>query len=180
MREVIGGITDDQLGAPTPCTDDTVADLVDHVDELTRGATGLALGDGDAMVAGRHALHREPDWQGVLADRLDALGAAWDDQAAWEGTGNVPGFDLSNETWAKIALTELVVHGWDLAVATGQRVDLPTPTLQACFDHVVAFIPDSPVPELWGPPVEVAGSAPLLDQIVGITGRTPVGANIAG
>jgi hypothetical protein len=60
-----------------------------------------------------------------------SLGKAWDDPAVWEGMGNVPGSDLSNSTWGKIALTELVVHGWDIATATGEAFDLPENTLPA-------------------------------------------------
>ena len=76
-------------------------------------------------------------------------------------------------TWAKIALTELMVHGWDLARATGQPFDLPEPTLRACLEHVAVFVPAAPLPELWDPPVAVAADAGLLDRIVAITGRTP-------
>jgi hypothetical protein len=47
------------------------------------------------------------------------LGKAWGDSAVWEGTGNVPGSDLSNEKWGKITLTEMVVHGWDIANTAG-------------------------------------------------------------
>jgi hypothetical protein len=50
--------------------------------------------------------------------------------------------------WGKITLTELVVHGWDIATATGQPFDLPEHTLQACFQHVATFVPNAPVPGL--------------------------------
>ena len=59
------------------------------------------------------------------------------------------------------------------AKATGQSLDLPEHTLQACLDHVAKFVPNAPVPALWGPPVEVAPGAALLDRIVAITGRAP-------
>ncbi len=71
------------------------------------------------------------------------------------------------------ALTELVVHGWDIATATGQPFDLPEHTLQACLEHVTAFVPNAPVPGLWGPSVDVAADAVLLDRILAITGRAP-------
>lgn len=108
-----------------------------------------------------------------MIQHVRTLGKAWDDPAAWEGTGNVPGSDLSNTTWGKITLTELVVHGWDLANATDQPLDLPEPTVQACFDHVAVFVPNAPVPDLWGPPVEVSPDASQLDRIVAITRRVP-------
>ena len=173
MRSVLDAIDDDQLQQPTPCTQYTVADLIDHVDVGVRGFTALAHGDGAGVVADSQLVYQQPGWRDLLADRLGALAAAWDDPAAWERVGEVPGSDLPNDTWAKIAFTELVVHGWDLAVATGQPFDLPEPTLQACLDHVAGFLPNAPLPELWGPPLEVPDDAPLLDQILAITGRDP-------
>lgn len=102
-----------------------------------------------------------------------ALGKAWDDPAAWHDSGNMLGSDLSNEMWGKITLTELVVHGWDICKATGQPFDLPQITLRACLDHVTTFVPNAPVPGLWGPPVGVAPDATLIERIVAITGRHP-------
>jgi len=81
--------------------------------------------------------------------------------------------ELSNELWGRITLTELVVHGWDIAVATGQPFDLPGETLRACLEHVAEFVPNAPVPGLWGPAVGVPVDATLLDRIVAATGRTP-------
>jgi uncharacterized protein (TIGR03086 family) len=121
----------------------------------------------------RSPAHFEPDWRDIVPQNLQALGKAWDDPAAWEGIGGVPGSELSNTTWGKITLTELVVHGWDIATAIGQTFDLPENTLQACFDHVAVFVPNAPLPDLWGPPIEVSPDAPLLDRIVAITGRAP-------
>lgn len=71
------------------------------------------------------------------------------------------------------ALTELVVHGWDLATATGQPFDLPAHTLEACFEQVAALVPNAPLPDLWGPPVEIRPDAALLVRIVAATGRAP-------
>ncbi len=170
MIEVVSGIANEQLVAPTPCIEYTVGDLIDHVDLVVLGATALALGR-DLPEAGYSTL--KPDWQNIVIQHVRTLGKAWDDPAAWEGTGNVPGPDLSNTTWGKITLTELVVHGWDLANATDQPFDLPEPTVQACFDHVAVFVPNAPVPDLWGPPVEVSPDASQLDRIVAITGRVP-------
>ena len=112
---------------------------------------------------------------GHVDGHVQALAVAWDDPAVWRGSTAVAGVELPNERWGMIALTELVVHGWDLARGTGQPFDLPDDTLRACLDHVAEFVPMAPFPDLWGPPVGVAADASVLDQIVAITGRTPYG-----
>jgi uncharacterized protein (TIGR03086 family) len=175
MIEVLAGVTDDQLTSSSPCTEYTVGDLIDYVDQVSRGATALAhhTAEVPGTGTGPDAAHLDPDWRDSVAQHMRELGEAWDDPAAWQGSANVPGPDLSNEMWGKITLTELVVHGWDIAKATGQPFDLPEHTLQACLDHVAKFVPNAPIPALWGPPVDVAPDATLLNRIVAITGRAP-------
>jgi uncharacterized protein (TIGR03086 family) len=154
---LVRGVRDDQLDDPTPCTEYTVRDLIAHVDQVARGA------DEPSPL--------QQGWRSTVPSRLDGLANQWSDPSAWEGTG---GLDLPNAVWGRIALTEMVVHGWDLARATGQPFELDDePSLQACLDHVAEFVPNAPVPQLWGPPADVADGAPLIDRIVAITGRTP-------
>jgi uncharacterized protein (TIGR03086 family) len=171
MVDVLAGVADDRLTSPSPCTEFTVGDLIDHVDLVAQGATALALGS--SGLPGIGCSHLQPDWRDTVTHHVRALGKAWGRPAAWEGMGNVPGSDLSNSTWGQITLTELVVHGWDITTATGQAFDLPEHTLQACFEHVAVFVPKAPLPDLWGPSVEVPPDAALLDRILAITGRAP-------
>ncbi|TCK19877.1 TIGR03086 family metal-binding protein [Pseudonocardia endophytica] len=154
---LVADVPADRLDDPTPCTDLAVRDLIAHLDQVARGAdTADPLG---------------PGWRTDVPERLDALAAEWADPAAWEGVGAL---DLPNAVWGRIVLTEMVVHGWDLARAIGRQFDLSDePTLRACLDHVAEFVPDAPVPQLWGPPAVVDEGAPLIDRIVAITGRTP-------
>jgi uncharacterized protein (TIGR03086 family) len=176
MIEVLAGIADDQLTNPTPCTEYTVGDLVDHVDQVAVGGIALARRTAELPDIGARpdAANLDTRWRHSITQHVRELGEAWDDPAAWQGKGNVPGLEqLSSETWGKVSFTELVVHGWDIAQATGQPFDLPEDLLRSCLDHVVEFVPNAPLPNLWGPPVDVAPDAALLDRIVAITGRTP-------
>lgn len=154
---LVADVTDDRLDAPTPCAGYAVRDLVAHLDQVACGADAPEpLG---------------PGWRAEVPAHLDALAAGWADPAAWAGTGPL---DLPNAVWGRIVLTEMVVHGWDLARATGRPFGLDDgPSLRACLDHVAEFVPNAPVPQLWGPPAAVADGAPLIDRIVAITGRTP-------
>lgn len=171
MTEVLAGIADDQLTGPTPCAEYTVKDLVEHVDQVSQGFVAIARKDPDA--ADTDAGDLGAAWRDDVAGHVPALGEAWDDPAAWQGSASVPGLELSSEQWGKIAFTEMVVHGWDLAKATGQTYDLPEPTLRACLDHVTVFVPNAPIPELWGQTVTLPADAPLLDRVVAVTGRQP-------
>lgn len=172
MVEVLHRVTDDQLTSSSPCADYTVADLIDHVGLVSRSSAALARRDSSEAPETEGA-HSGPGWRDSVARQVLALGEAWDEPAAWQGSTDVAGLELPNEVWGKIALTELVVHGWDIAKATGQPFDLPEHTVRACFGHVAEFVPAAPVPALWGSPVTVAPDATLLDQIVAITGRVP-------
>lgn len=177
MNDVLAGVSTQQLGDPTPCDQYDVGDLIDHVAGLCGKLTAVARKNGApgaAPAAAPSSANLPEDWRPGLAASVRELGEAWDDPASWEGTGDAGvGFELPNALWGRIALTEVVVHGWDLAHATGQPFELPEQTLRDCFDHVAAFTKEAPVEEFWGPPVEVAPDAPLLHRLLGATGRRP-------
>ncbi|NGO09483.1 TIGR03086 family protein [Streptomyces sp. HC44] len=177
MIDLLAGVGDEQLTSPTPCTEYTVRDLIDHVDDVSRAFVAVARKDAgedaDPDPGAEAAAGLGDDWRERVAKNVRALGDAWDDPTSWQGSTDGAGVNLPNDTWGKVALTEIVVHGWDIARATGQPFGLPDDTLRACFDHVAVFVPNAPVEGLWGPAVEVPAEAPILDRIVAITGRHP-------
>jgi uncharacterized protein (TIGR03086 family) len=75
---------------------------------------------------------------------------------------------------AAVALDELVVHGWDLAVATGQeyRGDEESARRSLEFAGSVGDDPEARA-GLYGPAVPVPDDAPVLDRLLGATGRDP-------
>ena len=86
------------------------------------------------------------------------------------------GVDLPGEVAGLVALDELVVHGWDVARATGQPYEVDVPSLETVQAFVAQF--SEPGMEearagLFGPVVEVPEDAPLLDRVIGLTGRDP-------
>jgi uncharacterized protein (TIGR03086 family) len=69
-----------------------------------------------------------------------------------------------------------VVHGWDVARSSGQRYEVDDASLQAVHGFVGQF--SGPGNEearagLFGPEVAVPGDAPLLERVIGMTGRDP-------
>ena len=85
------------------------------------------------------------------------------------------GVDLPAEVAGVVALNEVVVHGWDIAVASGQRFSCEPSLLEAAYGFVQATVAQHPhgSPGLFGPPVPVPDTAPLLDRLIGLTGRDP-------
>jgi hypothetical protein len=55
MIELVSGVADEQLSGPTPCTEYTIGDLIDHVDLVAQGATTLARGSEVPDTVGRIA-----------------------------------------------------------------------------------------------------------------------------
>ena len=173
------GVRDDQLGDPTPCPDYTVADLLDHIGGLALAFTLSARkedipGGGNPSADGSKL---EEGWRDRIAAQLAELGEAWTDPAAYEGMTQAGPIELPAEIAALVAIDEVTVHAWDLAVATGQAYDGDPAAVEAAHGFAASFEP----PEggaaddggLFGPPVPVPDDAPALDRLLGATGRDP-------
>lgn len=115
------------------------------------------------------------DWRTRIPQRLAALAGSWREEAAWTGMTRAGGVDLPGEVAAVVALDEVVVHGWDVAVATGQEHGCEPQLLDAVRGFVQQAVSANPhgTPGLFGPPVPVADDAPPLDRLIGLTGRDP-------
>ena len=89
--------------------------------------------------------------------------------------GVTGGLDMPGEVAGKVAINEVVVHGWDIAAATGQDYACAKELLQAAYAFVQSAVAQNPngSPGLFGPPVKVPDDAPLLDRLIGLTGRDP-------
>jgi uncharacterized protein (TIGR03086 family) len=175
VARVIAGVRDDQLTDPTPCTGTSVAAMLDHFVGLTvafrLGAekspqSGAPRADADQLPA---------DWRERLPQQLAALVAAWQPPSAWEGITEVAGAKLPAAAMGVIALNEVLVHGWDLAVATGQRYDVDPAAAQRCLQFVTELAAGAPEVRngMFGPEVPVAAEASVFDRLLGQTGRNP-------
>jgi uncharacterized protein (TIGR03086 family) len=178
MAELIRQLPDEALGNPTPC-DMPLGALLDHVRTLTLAFTAAAQRDFSAFGGpppAPDAASLGDDWRERLPRSLDELATAWDDPKAWDGMTKAGGLDLPGEMAGLIALDEVVVHGWDVARSSGQPYDVEPDLLEAVHEFVAPLAePDTPIPRegLFGPPVPVPADAPLLDRIIGLTGRDP-------
>ncbi|MFD5662964.1 TIGR03086 family metal-binding protein [Streptomyces hirsutus] len=188
------GVTDAQLADGTPCPRYAVRHLLGHLAGLSvafRDAGRKDLGvttdtSPDTALPDLRPGRREDlpavldelaeVWREDLPAVLDELAEVWRDPRAWTGMTRAGGVDLPGEVAGAVAADELVVHGWDLARATGQAYAPDPAALEAAHTFLLAAAaePGQDGGEgIFGPVVHVPSDAPLLDRTVGLSGRDP-------
>ena len=176
VTRLLDNLLDDDLRRPTPCPEYTVGGMLDHFMGLTLAFTGGAEKSGQASPPpAPGAQDPDPDWRTLLPQRLDDLAAAWREPGAWDGETTVGGVTLPAQQHGLFALDELVMHGWDLARATGQQFRVDDATLAAVLGLLEqsAELPQEQRAGLFGPVVEIPSGASDLDQAVAYAGRRP-------
>jgi uncharacterized protein (TIGR03086 family) len=172
------GVADDQLTGPTPCPGTAVRNLLGHLLGLSaafRDAGRKHLGETTNTDPGSVVPDIDDDghWRMELPKLLDELTATWRNPEAWEGMTQAGGFTFPASEAGRVALNELVVHGWDLARATGQPYDPDTASLEVSYAMLAPSAHDRPPGGPFGPAVDVPAEAPLLDRVIGLSGRDP-------
>jgi uncharacterized protein (TIGR03086 family) len=155
-----------------------LGELIFHVDGFAQVFTLSArkdLGPRTATPPDPTGASLEPGWQARAAEHLAALGDAWQAEDAWDGMTQAGGVDLPGAIAGRIALDELVVHGWDIARCTGQPFTATEADLREVEAAVRQFRGDNPgeMPGLFGPVVPVPDDASSLDRLLSLTGRDP-------
>ena len=172
---VVTSLVDQQLDLPTPCPQACVGDLIDHLGVFAvrfLAAARKAVEDRTSAPPPPSRANLTPDWRDRISRDLLALADAWQDPKAWEGSTYAGGMEMPAEVVGLVALDELVVHGWDVAVATGQRYEPAAPEIEAATAFVTSF--DAPRDgTLFGPIIPIADNATQLDRLLGLTGRDP-------
>jgi uncharacterized protein (TIGR03086 family) len=173
--DVLANVTDEQLAAGTPCDPMRLRDLVQHIGGLSLAFAAAARKDFGPLTdtPPESTGELEADWRTSFPARLADLAKAWSDPAAWEGMSRAGGVDFPAEIGGLIALTEVVIHGWDVARVTGQPYDVDPESAAAVLRNVEQTAAEGPVEGLFGPAVPIADDAPVLDRIVALSGRDP-------
>jgi uncharacterized protein (TIGR03086 family) len=177
LAALIEDVPDGRLDQPTPCPAYALGGLLDHIGGLSLAFTAAARKDTDDLGSQAplgDASRLGEDWRIRIPRDLETLAEVWRDPTAWSGMTRAGGVDLPGEIAGVVALDEVVVHGWDLARATGQPYECDKSTLEVVLGFVGQFA-DQPEARqgLFGPVVGVPPTAPLLDRVIGLTGRDP-------
>lgn len=180
LAELVAAVPDSALGNPTPCSDYTVGDVLDHINGLTiafGGAAEKAGGEAATMGPQGDAANLPADWRTSIPRNLAELAAKWDDPQAWTGMTTVGGQEAPAEVMGVIAFGELSVHGWDLSQGSGIPFE-PDPTGITALYELTSQSFTGPNGEAmrgtaFGPAVPVADDAPIFERTLGVLGRDP-------
>jgi uncharacterized protein (TIGR03086 family) len=172
MAKLVEGVPDDALDLPTPCDRYRVGDLLDHIGGFAVAFRAAAVKKPLGGAPAADGANLGNDWRVRIPGDLAALAEAWSHPEAWSGMTAAGGVDLPGEMAGIVALDELVIHGWDLAKATGQPAGYDGPGLEAVLGMVEEFRAGG-ADGLFGPELPQPDDAPLFDRILGIAGRDP-------
>jgi uncharacterized protein (TIGR03086 family) len=171
---IVAGIRPEQLSEPTPCKEWDVREVVDHATTVLTRFRSTALRE--PPPEGRPTGDADDDFVGAYLAAADSTLAAWTSQGALEGNCLMPsGAEWPAITAAGINATDTLVHGWDLAKATGQDATLDPALAAAILEFCRATVTD----ELragrgaFGPIVPVPDDASPTDRLVAFLGRQP-------
>ena len=171
-RKYVAGVQEGKWHGPTPDEEWDVHQLVNHivsgnfwVTPLVEGKTIEQVGshyDGDLLGDDPVAAYEQSAKEAAAA--FNAPGAM---QAACAVSyGPVPG-----EIYAGHRFVDVLIHGWDLAKATGQNTTLPPDLVEACFAVVEPQKDLLSASGMFGSDVKVPEGADRQTQLLAELGR---------
>jgi uncharacterized protein (TIGR03086 family) len=174
--QLIAAVGDEQWSDPTPCPDWNVRDLVSHIVAGNRMFAGILGGEPPGPPSGSLPAGPVQPGENLLSAYRDAatcLLAAFAQPDVLERVFTVPFGTVPGIVALHLRITELLVHGWDLARATGQPARFPDSLAEqelAFSRGKLADIPAGRRP--FGPSQPAAADAPAIDRLAACLGRT--------
>jgi len=171
-RRVVAGIGADRWAAPTPSQGWDVRALVNHLvsgnlwaAELARGRTIAEVGDrldGDVLGA---------DPLGAYDSSAEAAAAAFEGPGALEAPCAVSYGPVPGTVYAGHRFIDVLVHGWDLATATGQDAGIDPDLVAACMAVAAPQAPMLKASGMFGTEVAPPAGADPQTRLLALLGR---------
>ena len=152
-----------KLDDVTPCEQWDVRSLLDHMIDTQNFFAARARGEEPAFPgATPPSLIGDDPVAAYEKARQETL-RAHQEPGALEKTGPLLG----------IAFCDQLIHGWDLATATGQDATMPDDLAAAAFAMLDGRLTDEQRGKAFKPAVDIADDASLQDKLLAYTGRRP-------
>jgi uncharacterized protein (TIGR03086 family) len=162
------------LDQPTPCDDWDLRTLLNHTILWTAySSERRAHGDSVAEDLMSKDFTADPDYAADYQAQVNKAVTAWSDPKAWEGDRGVMGSATPAADIAAMLIIETVLHGWDIARATGQDYNCDDQLARAVLETVEAQGEMFRKYQGFAAVVPVPGDAPVFDRALALSGRDP-------
>lgn len=168
----VANVKESQLADPTPCEGWDVRELLNHVVSGNLWAAELASGhsieevgdrlDGDVLGS---------DLAAAYAASATAAGDAFAAPGALDAPCAVSYGPVPGSVYAGHRFIDILIHGWDLAVATGQDGHLPTELVDACWEVITPQADMLTASGAFGSKIEADPGADPQTRLLALLGR---------
>ena len=153
-----------KLSEPTGCEGWDVRTLIDHMIQTQRYFTASARGDAPELPSPVPPPAVGDDPVGVYGSVRAETIKAFREPGVIDKTGPALG----------IAFSDQLIHGWDLANATGQDAMMPADLAEASFSMIDGRLTDEFRNQAgFKPAIDVPATASAQDKLLAYTGRQP-------
>jgi uncharacterized protein (TIGR03086 family) len=168
----IDGVRADQWHGPTPCSEWDVKEVANHIigenlwaGELFKGKTIAEVGNAlDGDLAGEDPAAAYRTSVTVAAEVVSAPGAM-------EATCHLSFGDFSGSDYAEQLFMDTLIHGWDIAKATGQDTRLDPELVSACLPIARQLTGAYRAAGVIGEDLPVSSDADPQTQLLAMLGR---------
>ena len=185
-RAVLRRLAPDDLGGATPCAEFTVGEVGEHV---VRSMVLLGSVAGAAPTVPAPAVPAPTvaapavaapavaaSGSGSLDERVAAVTAAALEAWRWHGLGGsvaVGRSTLAADLAVQIIPLELLVHGWDVARATGAQIEVAPEVACYVLEQARSLVTADKRGRGFAAEVPAGPSATVLERLIAFTGRDP-------
>jgi len=171
-RGVIDSVRPEQWHGPTPCAEWDVKQVVNHLigenlwaGELLQGKTIEQVGnrlDGDLAGADPAAAYRQS---------VEVAAAAVRAPGAMQATCHLSFGDYTGADYAAQLFMDALIHGWDIAAATGQDSRLDPQLVAACLPIAQTLTSQFRGAGVFGDDLPVSADADAQTRLLALVGR---------
>ncbi|MFD1933469.1 TIGR03086 family metal-binding protein [Nonomuraea mangrovi] len=158
---LVRDLSEEELALPTPCAAFDVRGLLTHLEWVAETFESMAA---------KGPRPEQGEYTGDFPERMGRTLTAWSEPAAWEGESSI---GMPVAATVNLLLVDLIVHGWDLAAATGRSYQPDGQAVERALAFTRQMAPMGRERGAFGDEVEVPGDATDLDRLLGVTGRDP-------
>jgi uncharacterized protein (TIGR03086 family) len=171
-RDFIDAVRPEQWTAATPCTEWNVKQIANHIIGENLWAAELLRGRTIADVGNRLEGDLAGDDPAVAyAASVRSASAACSASGAMEATCHLSFGDYSGSDYTAQLLMDTLIHGWDIAKATGQNTRLDPVLVEACLPIAVQMTDQFRSAGVFGDNLEVDRDADPQTRLLALVGR---------